>query len=78
MTVRALLTALMLLIVPPAVPPAAAQTANTVQAWPNLREGDLVIKDFAFVSGEILPELKLHYRTLERKSAMPRARSSTP
>src|SRR3977135_1351402 len=65
MTIRALLTALMLLVVAPAV--TAAQTANAVQAWPNLREGDLVLKDFAFASGEVLPELKLHYRTLGRE-----------
>src|SRR6267142_1478137 len=70
MTIRALLAALTL-VVAPAVSPAAAQTANAVQAWPNLREGDLVIKDFAFANGEILPELKLHYRTLgtEKRNA---------
>jgi homoserine O-acetyltransferase len=66
MTIRALLAALALLVVAPAIPPAAAQTA-----WPNLREGDVVFKDFAFASGEILPELKLHYRTLgtEKRNA---------
>jgi len=66
MTVRALLAALTLLVAAPAVTPAAAQTV-----WPNLREGDLVLKDFAFASGEILPELKLHYRTLgtEKRNA---------
>jgi homoserine O-acetyltransferase len=32
--------------------------------WPNQQEGDFVIKDYAFKSGETLPELKLHYRTL--------------
>src|SRR6266850_7911555 len=71
MTIRALFAALMLLVGVPAVTPAAAQTANAVQAWPNLREGDLVLKDFPFASGEILPELKLHYRTLgtERRNA---------
>ena len=71
MTIRALFAALMLLVGAPAVTPAAAQTANAVQAWPNLREGDLVLKDFAFASGEILPELKLHYRTLgtEKRNA---------
>src|SRR4029079_17873586 len=63
MTVRALLAAVTLLVMAPAIPPAAAQTANAVQTWPNLREGDVVFKDFAFASGEILPELKLHYRT---------------
>ena len=55
MTMRALSAALLLL----AMPSAFAQTT-----WPNQREGDFVIKDFRFASGEISPELKLHYRTL--------------
>src|SRR5437899_1911693 len=58
MNAPALVAALLLL----ATTPAAAQTAQT--PWPNLREGDFVLKDFAFASGEVLPELKLHYRTL--------------
>jgi homoserine O-acetyltransferase len=37
--------------------PAQATTAKPV-------EGDFVIKDFRFTSGETLPELKIHYRTL--------------
>ncbi len=32
--------------------------------WPNQREGDVVLKDYVFASGETLPELKLHYTTL--------------
>jgi homoserine O-acetyltransferase/O-succinyltransferase len=46
--------------------PAMAQTH-----WPNQSEGDVVFKDFAFASGERLPELKLHYLTLgaERRNA---------
>jgi homoserine O-acetyltransferase/O-succinyltransferase len=61
MTIRALFATLLLL----AAAPAAAQTAQTAQTpWPNLREGDFVLKDFVFASGEVLPELKLHYRTL--------------
>src|SRR5437899_13021998 len=32
--------------------------------FPQPLEGDYVIKDFAFASGEKLPELRLHYRTL--------------
>ena len=31
---------------------------------PQATEGDFVIKDFKFASGETLPELKIHYRTL--------------
>ena len=29
-----------------------------------MHEGDFVLKDFRFASGETLPELRLHYRTL--------------
>ena len=32
--------------------------------WPNYSEGDFIIRDYVFRSGETLPELKLHYRTL--------------
>ncbi|MGH7055657.1 MAG: alpha/beta fold hydrolase, partial [Stellaceae bacterium] len=46
----------------------AADTAATPDAlgarWPNTREGDFVIRDYRFGSGERLPELRLHYRTL--------------
>lgn len=31
---------------------------------PNQREGDFVLKDYVFTSGETLPELKLHYTTI--------------
>jgi homoserine O-acetyltransferase len=32
--------------------------------WPNYREADFVVRNYVFRSGEKLPELKLHYRTL--------------
>jgi homoserine O-acetyltransferase len=32
--------------------------------WPNYQEGNFVIRNYAFQSGETLPDLKLHYRTL--------------
>src|SRR6266699_6198399 len=32
--------------------------------YPAPTEGDYTIRDFKFSSGEILPELRLHYRTL--------------
>jgi homoserine O-acetyltransferase len=41
---------------------AAAATAQTT--WPNQREGDFIIRDFRFGSGETLPELRIHYVTL--------------
>jgi homoserine O-acetyltransferase len=33
-------------------------------AWPNQHEGDFVLEDYVFASGETLPELKLHYTTV--------------
>lgn len=38
-----------------------------LSAWaaePAVEQGDFVIKNFEFKSGEVLPELRLHYRTL--------------
>ena len=48
------------------MPAHAAQAAAPAEQtrWPNYRERDFVIKDYVFRSGERLPELKLHYRTL--------------
>jgi homoserine O-acetyltransferase len=33
-------------------------------AAPPVTEGDFIVRDFRFASGELLPELRLHYRTL--------------
>lgn len=33
-------------------------------AWPNQREGEFVLENYRFESGETLPELKLHYTVL--------------
>src|SRR5262245_27665969 len=41
----------------------ASLTAMSQQA-PIPTEGDFTIRNFSFESGETLPELKLHYRTL--------------
>ena len=38
--------------------------APTTQPSPAVAEADFVIKDFTFTSGEKLPELRIHYRTL--------------
>ncbi len=43
-----------------AAAPAFAEGAK----WPNYQESDFVVKNYLFQSGESLPELKLHYRTL--------------
>ena len=42
--------------------PAAAEPENS--NWPNYQEANFIIKDYKFASGETLPQLKLHYRTL--------------
>ena len=56
-----ILTALLAGLVPP--PVSAEQTAPAA-AKPAVTEGDFQIKDFKFDSGESLPVLNLHYRTL--------------
>jgi homoserine O-acetyltransferase len=40
--------------------------AADVASDPEPVEGDFVLRDFRFATGETLPELKLHYRTLGR------------
>jgi homoserine O-acetyltransferase len=42
----------------------AAPTTGQQAAPPATTEGDLVVKNFKFRSGETLPELRLHYTTL--------------
>jgi homoserine O-acetyltransferase len=39
-------------------------TGAFAAAYPAPAEGDFILKDFAFRSGEKLPELRIHYRTL--------------
>jgi homoserine O-acetyltransferase/O-succinyltransferase len=47
---------------PAQVAHAAAPAEGT--RWPNYQEGDFVIRNYVFRSGERLSELRLHYRTL--------------
>jgi homoserine O-acetyltransferase/O-succinyltransferase len=42
----------------------AASAAVAQTSWPNQQDGDYTIRDFRFGSGETLPELRLHYRTI--------------
>ncbi len=65
MLIRAVLAALVSVAAP-----ALAEPEST--HWPNYQEGDLTISNYKFASGETLPQLKLHYRTLgsaERNAA---------
>jgi homoserine O-acetyltransferase/O-succinyltransferase len=54
-----------LLAVAPLAAPADAPATN----YPPPVEGDFVIKDFHFSSGESLPQLRIHYRTFGRPRA---------
>lgn len=49
-----------------AIPPVGAQPtlAPPTPATPTVREADFTIRDFRFRSGETLPTLRIHYRTL--------------
>ena len=38
---------------------------------PPVVEGDWVVRDFRFKSGEVLPQLRIHYRTLGRPDGEP-------
>jgi len=53
-TIRCLVLALLL----------ALAGASSAADYPAPSEGDYVIRDFKFASGETLPELKIHYRTI--------------
>jgi homoserine O-acetyltransferase len=44
---------------------AAQLSSPPPQVWPT-REGDVVLRNFGFRSGEVLPELRMHYTTLGR------------
>ena len=39
-------------------------TNDPAARWPNWREDDFILKNYRFASGEVLPELRLHYRTM--------------
>ena len=39
--------------------------------YPALKEGTFVAKDFRFHTGEILPEVRLHYRTIGEPTGEP-------
>jgi homoserine O-acetyltransferase len=43
---------------------AAGTTTAGAAEYPTPTEGDYVIRDFKFMSGETMPELKIHYRTI--------------
>ena len=62
MFVRSLIVIGLLAFAFPALGQDEANKPNT--NWPGYREGDYVVHDYKFVSGESLSEVKLHYRTI--------------
>jgi homoserine O-acetyltransferase len=40
------------------------QVASDQATWPSPQEGDFIIHDFHFQSGETMPEVRIHYTTL--------------
>jgi len=53
-------------------------TSLAQATWPQPTEGDVVVKNFRFRSNEVLPELRLHYRTLGKleRDAQGKARNA--
>jgi len=39
--------------------------------YPAAKEGDWVARDFRFHTGEVLPEVRLHYRTIGKPEGIP-------
>src|SRR3984893_14246867 len=56
----------------------AATTASFAADYPAPAEGDYTVRDFTFASGEKLPELRIHYRTLgqQQKDAQGKTRNA--
>ena len=50
---------------------AFALTSAFAADYPNQTEGDYVIQDFKFHTGEVLPELKVHYTTVGNPDGAP-------
>ena len=50
---------------------AAAALAALAADFPAPKEGSWVVRDFRFHTGEVLPELRLHYRTIGAPSGEP-------
>jgi homoserine O-acetyltransferase len=62
--VTAALAALLVLVSPATLPAATAPAPVAETPRLTVREGDAVLRDFVFESGERLPEVSVHYMTL--------------
>ena len=56
-----------------ALPVALALTSfsATAAAYPAPKQGDWIAKDFKFHTGEVMPELRLHYTTVGEPNGQP-------
>src|SRR5690349_7557617 len=45
--------------------------AGSAAEYPTPNEGDWVVRDFRFHTGEVMPELRLHYRTIGAPTGEP-------
>jgi len=45
--------------------------AGSAAEYPAPKEGSWVVRDFRFHTGEVLPELRLHYRTVGEPTGEP-------
>jgi homoserine O-acetyltransferase/O-succinyltransferase len=54
----------------------AQEAQKAAQSWPAPQEGDYVVHDFHFQSGETLPEVRLHYYTLGKPAKDSSGRTS--
>jgi homoserine O-acetyltransferase/O-succinyltransferase len=62
MSVRALVVIVIIAAAFPALAQEAVKKPNP--EWPGYQEGDYIVHDYKFVSGESLTAVKLHYRTI--------------
>lgn len=73
MKMRLILALLLAVVLLSGAPPAAQTPAQP--ATPPVTEGTFIVRNYTFLSGETMPEVRLHYRTLGtlRKDASGRA-----
>ncbi|HUN44843.1 MAG TPA: alpha/beta fold hydrolase [Acetobacteraceae bacterium] len=62
MSIRALILTILLVVALPALAQEPAKQPN--MHWPGYQEGDYLVSNYRFASGETMPQVKLHYRTI--------------
>ena len=50
---------------------AVISLAASAADYPAPKEGDWIARDFRFHTGEVLPEVRLHYRTIGTPEGIP-------